>query len=328
MSTRIGITLGDPSGVGPEIVAKTIAEVNDEVRQRLLIFCDKCVLERAFLQTVGEPLPADLALVDRGILSADLATPGQPSEAGAKAQVGYLEASISAARGNKIGGVVTAPISKFQAKRAGFEFQGHTEFFQSRLKVKHVVMMFVSQETKIALASTHHPINEVSNVLSIESISKTISLVSHSLQHMFGIEHPKVGVLGLNPHAGENGLLGKEELEIIKPAISKSAAANPSVDIQGPLVSWVGIRDAFAGTIDAAIAMYHDQGMMPVKLAGFDKFVNMTLGLPIIRTSPCHGVGYDIAGKGIARHESFMSALNLALLHVDKNEKRSSELVD
>ncbi len=309
----IGITLGDPSGVGPEIVAATIAKLDDELRRRLIVFCDRTILSRAFAQRCGSRVPDDLQVVDRGALSADKATVGRPTADGAAAQVAYLEAAAKAALAGDIAGVVTAPISKKQAVGAGFRFPGHTEFFADRLRAERVVMMFAGPTLTVALATVHVALKDVAAALDVEGVAATIVMATDAMVRDFGVEHPRIGVLGLNPHAGEAGQFGREEIEIIAPAIEEARRRlGATFDIMGPLVPDAAFRDAVSGRFDVLVAMYHDQALIPVKLVDFDRAVNVTLGLPLVRTSPDHGVAYDIAGTGEARLDSFQAALDLA----------------
>ena len=324
MSTqkRIGITLGDPTGIGPEIVAAAVADAAPALRQRLMIFCDRPVLDRAFAQVTGGRVPAEVKVVDRGLLSADRAVSGQPTSASAAAQVAYLEAAVAAARGQSIAGLVTAPISKRSAKQAGFAFPGHTEFLAERLNAPHVAMMFAGPKLKVVLATVHVGLAEVPRTLTAEGITRTAKLAAESLQRDFGVKPVRIGVLGLNPHAGENGLFGREESEIIGPAIEASRRElGGDVEVSGPLIPDAAFRQAADGAYDVLVAMYHDQGLIPVKLVDFERAVNVTLGLPIVRTSPDHGVAYDIAGTGKARPDSFIAALQLA---VELVERRSA----
>lgn len=321
MSTqkRIGITLGDPTGIGPEIVAAAVAGAEPALRQRLMIFCDRPILDRAFAQVTGGRVPAEVKVVDRGQLSADRAVSGQPTAASAAAQIAYLEAAVSAARGQSIAGLVTAPISKVSARQAGFAFAGHTEFLAERLNAGHVAMMFAGPRLKVVLATVHLALAEVPRALTVEGITRTARLAAGSLQRDFGVAHVRMGILGLNPHAGENGIFGREESEIIAPAVDACRRElGGDVEVSGPLIPDAAFRQAADGAYDVLVAMYHDQGLIPVKLVDFEKAVNVTLGLPIVRTSPDHGVAYDIAGTGKARPDSFIAALKLAAELVDR----------
>ncbi len=303
--TRLGVTLGDPAGIGPEIVAAALARAPDEWRKRIIVYGDRGPLEHS-AAAIGVRLPPDLTLVGDG--AGERSRPGAPDEASGAAQVGYLEAAVAAARRGELAGIATAPISKTWAKRAGFAFPGHTEMLAARLGVRDVVMMFAGPKLKVALATVHVPLRDVARVLTTGSLRTTIELVSASLVRDFGIAAPRIGVVGLNPHAGEGGLLGAEDGDVIAPAL----AALPPATLAGPLVPDAAFRDLLHGRHDALVAMYHDQGLIPVKLIDFDEAVNVTLGLPIVRTSPDHGTAYDIAGKGIARSVSMERALALA----------------
>jgi len=306
MSARLAITLGDPTGIGPEIVAATLARASSDQRARLVVFGDRAPLERA-ARTLGIAIPSDIEVRGRG--DGDAAIPGHPDERAGAAQVGYLEAAVAAARAGQLDGIVTAPISKTWARRGGFEFLGHTEMLAARMGARDVAMFFVGPKLKIALATVHRPLVEVVLELSTERIRRVTELVAASLVTDFGIGRPRIGVVGLNPHAGEDGLLGDEDAEIIAPALE--APCEPAV-ISGPLVPDAAFRDHLHGRYDAVVAMYHDQGLIPVKLIDFEESVNVTLGLPIVRTSPDHGTAYDIAGKGVARPASMQAALALA----------------
>ena len=309
---RIGITLGDPSGIGPEIAARAIADAGASLRARLTVFCDAPVLARAFAQ-IRRDVPDDVIVVDRGQLGADKAVLGEPSEAGARAQVAYLEAAVAAARSRSIGGVVTAPISKDQARRAGFEFPGHTEFFAQRLGAERVAMMFAGPKLRVVLATVHARLGDVPQLLTVDGIAATAVLAGRALRTDFGFERPRIGVVGLNPHAGEGGMFGREEIDIIAPAVEEARRRLFDIaEVAGPLVPDAAFRAAADGAYDVLVAMYHDQALIPVKLVDFEAAVNVTLGLPIVRTSPDHGVAYDIAGKGVARATSFAAALDLA----------------
>jgi len=306
MSARLGITLGDPTGIGPEIVAAALAGAPAEQRARCIVFGDRGPLERA-ARLLEVALPRDVEI--RGAGEGDAAEPGRPDELAGAAQVGYLEAAVAAARAGELAGIVTAPISKTWARRGGFQFLGHTEMLAERLGARDVAMFFVGPKLKIALATVHRPLVEVVLELSSERIRRVVELVATALVADFGIAAPRVGVVGLNPHAGEDGLLGDEDAEIIAPALAASCG---TATLWGPLVPDAAFRDHLHGRYDALVAMYHDQGLIPVKLIDFEESVNVTLGLPIVRTSPDHGTAYDIAGKGVARATSMQRAVSLA----------------
>jgi 4-hydroxythreonine-4-phosphate dehydrogenase len=309
-SARIGVTLGDPAGIGPEIVAAALAAAPAAWRSRVVVFGDRAPLERG-ARAMQVELP-DVAIAGDGV--GDAARPGHPDERSGAAQVGYLEAAARAAARGELGALVTAPISKTWARRGGFEFLGHTEMLASRLGARDVCMFFVGPKLKVALATVHRPLAEVVGDLSTERIRVVVELVARSLARDFALVEPRIGVVGLNPHAGEDGLLGDEDADIIAPALEPLAG----VVLFGPLVPDAAFRDQVHGRYDALVAMYHDQGLIPVKLVDFEESVNVTLGLPIVRTSPDHGTAYDIAGTGRARAVSMQRALELAVHMADR----------
>jgi len=303
---RLGITLGDPSGIGPEIVAAALVAMPDEWRKRVTVYGDHEPLARG-ARVMGVKLP-DIDLVGAGVGNG--AVPGRPDETAGAAQVGYLEAAVSAAKRGEIAAIVTAPISKTWARRGGFAFLGHTEMLAQRLGATDVAMLFAGPKLKVALTTVHRPLAEVVEDLSTERVRAVIELVAKSMVTDFGMTAPRIGVLGLNPHAGEDGLLGDEDDDIIAPALE---APCPPATLHGPLVPDAAFRDALDGKYDAMVAMYHDQGLIPVKLIDFEEAVNVTLGLSIVRTSPDHGTAYDIAGSGKARSVSMQRAVELAI---------------
>jgi 4-hydroxythreonine-4-phosphate dehydrogenase len=310
---RIGITLGDPSGIGPELVAQALATASPSVRRRLVVFCDRAILERG-AAIVGQPVPADVTILDRGELAPDMAPPGTPSGQGGLAQVAYLESAVAAARAGDIAGLVTAPICKTTARAAHFEFVGHTDFLAARTGASRVAMMFAGPRLRVVLATAHVPLAAVSQALTVDGVAGTTLMAVEAMRRDFGVARPRVGVLGLNPHAGEGGLFGAEDAAVIAPAVEICRRQlGADAEVSGPLVPDVAFRQQF----DLFVAMYHDQGLIPVKLLDFESTVHLTLGLPIVRTSPDHGVAYDIAGKGIARAASFIAALELCARLVD-----------
>jgi 4-hydroxythreonine-4-phosphate dehydrogenase len=313
-TNRIGITLGDPSGIGPEIVARALASAAPALRQRLTVFCDRALLERG-AAIAGTPVPGDVTIVDRAELDPEHAPAGAPTAMGGLAQVAYLEAAVAAAHAGEIAGVVTAPICKTTARAAHFEFVGHTDFLAARLRASRVAMMFVGPRLKVVLATTHIAIAEVPAALTIDGVASAALMAVEALRRDFAIPRPRVGVLGLNPHAGEGGLFGSEDADVIAPAIEQCRRQlGGDVELAGPLVPDVAFRQSY----DLFVAMYHDQGLIPVKLLDFDSTVHLTLGLPIVRTSPDHGVAYDIAGKGLASPASFVAALGVCQQLVDR----------
>ena len=309
----IAISLGDPAGIGPEVVARALAERPDA---ELLVFGDAGVLARA-AAAAGVPAPAAERVRAVTSLGAGDVVPGRPSDASGRAQLAYLTAATDAALAGQAAGLVTAPISKDWIARAGFSFPGHTEYLAARAGVQEFAMMLAGPVLRVTVATTHVALRDVPQLLTIDGIASSIWLTAEGLARRFAIARPRVAVAGLNPHAGEAGRFGDEEDRLVKPAIGRArqriAAAGLDATVEGPLVPDAVFRQAAHGQFDAVVALYHDQGLIPLKLLHFDDGVNITLGLPFVRTSPDHGTAYDIAGTGKARPQSFLAALDLAI---------------
>ena len=282
MRPRIAITVGDPAGIGPEIAAKAAAD--DRVR------------------AVCEPVlygPSADQRFEPGVLSA---------EAG-RAAYDAICAAVKDALAGAVGGMATAPINKLAFARAGLPWKGHTDLIGHLTGSSRVAMMFWSDPIKVVLATVHVPLASVPSVLTRALVDDIIDLTVRELPS-FGVARARLAVAGLNPHAGEEGLLGDEEARVLKPAIE--AARARGVDIEGPLPGDTVFVRAVAGDFDAVIACYHDQGLIPVKLMAFGHAVNVTLGLPIVRTSVDHGTAFDIAGRNVANPSSMIEAVVLA----------------
>jgi 4-hydroxythreonine-4-phosphate dehydrogenase len=309
---RIAISLGDPCGIGPEVVARALA-----ARPGLdaVVYGDAGVLARgAAIAGVAPPPPERIRAVTE--LSPGTVPPGKPNDEGGRAQLAYLTAATTAALAGEVAALVTAPISKHWIARAGFQFPGHTEYLASRAGAREFAMMLAGPRLRVTVATTHVALRDVAGLLTVDGIASTIWLTADALARRFGVTAPRVAVAGLNPHAGEAGRFGDEEDRLVRPAIeaarTRAAAAGLGVEITGPHVPDVVFRAAAGGRFDAVVALYHDQGLIPLKLLHFDEGVNVTLGLPFVRTSPDHGTAYDIAGSGRASAESFLAALDLA----------------
>lgn len=302
----LGITLGDPAGVGPEVVAAALAAA-PALARTVRVFGDPEVLARG-ARAVG----VEVAVPCAGVPCAT--APGRPDLAGGAAQVAWLEAAIAAAAAGEVDGLVTAPISKTWAGRAGLAFPGHTELLAARLGARDVAMTFVGPRLVVALATVHVPLAAVPGLLDEARVVRVGELLADALLHDLGRPAPaRLGVVGLNPHAGEGGLLGGEDDRVIAPAVATLAARLAGrATVTGPLVPDAAFRQAVDGAYDGLVAMYHDQALIPVKLVDFEDAVNVTLGLPIVRTSPDHGTAYDLAGTGRARPTSTLRALELA----------------
>jgi len=308
----VGISLGDPSGIGPEVVAEALEL--PRVRRALtpVVFGDAGVFD-AFpvfetFDRVAHPLaecPVRPTAVEVSRLPARTRRPGKPSNEGGRAQYDYVRAAIDAAKEGWVQAICTAPVSKEQISRAGIPFMGHTEVLADAFGVE-VLMLMNGPRVRVALATNHLPLASVPGSLSVEKLAAQLALLSKSLRPRLG-RAPKIGVCGLNPHAGEGGLLGREEVEIISPAISRARASG--VKVEGPLPADGLFAKADRMPYDAVLAMYHDQGLVAAKALDFELTVNVTLGLPVPRTSPDHGTAYDIAGKGVASAAPMVQAL-------------------
>jgi 4-phospho-D-threonate 3-dehydrogenase / 4-phospho-D-erythronate 3-dehydrogenase len=319
----IGITMGDPAGIGPEVIVKALAE--PEIRRRahfiiyglneLLAYAADCAeLDIFWWRDQHENLtgnhPQSVVVADYDEINWPSCNIREPSIPGGQASMKFLSDAADDALAGKIDAIVTAPISKESWQLAGFNYPGHTEFLTSRSKAKTSAMMFVGGPFKVVLATIHEALFELRHRFIIGRIFNPIDLANTALKQYFGIEKPKIAVAALNPHAGENGQFGDEEKRIISPAILMAQEAG--IDVVGPFPADTLFYNALDGRYDVIVAMYHDQGLIPIKLLAFDKAVNVTLGLPIIRTSVDHGTAFDIVGRNKANPNSMKAALALA----------------
>ncbi len=279
---RIALTAGDPAGIGPEIVAKAAADPG--------------------VRAVCEPVIFDSA-VAAGV------RPGEVSAAAGQAAYETIVAAVAAARRGDVDAIATAPINKLAFARAGLPWKGHTDLLAHLCGGSKVAMLFHAPQLKVVLITVHVPLREVPALLTRELVAGTIRLTAASLPQ-FGIARPRLALAGLNPHAGESGLLGSEDDEVLAPAVA--AARAEGIDIAGPLPADTVFVRASRGEFDCVLACYHDQGLIPVKLLAFGQAVNVTIGLPIIRTSVDHGTAFDIAGQGVADAGSMIAAVKLA----------------
>jgi 4-hydroxythreonine-4-phosphate dehydrogenase len=288
--------MGDPMGIGPEIILKALPKFKEQARFK--IFGDPVLLGGL---RVGEVLPVTKGL-DPKTLDA--------KKAGA-ASVAYLNAAMDAYDRGEIQGLVTGPISKAHVQSAGFPFPGHTEYLADRTGSKRFAMMMAGPKLRVTLVTIHQPLREIASSITLDKILNIIEITYKNLIELFGLEKPRLAVCGLNPHGGEAGLLGTEDQEIIAPAIA--AARRKGYGCEGPCVPDAVFHEAYEGKWDGVVAMYHDQGLIPFKLVHFWEGVNVTLGLPLVRTSPDHGTAFDIAGKGIADSRSMEAAVKMAI---------------
>ncbi len=307
----IGITMGDPSGVGAEVIAKAIGNLRPLKAVKFLLIGDKFVFNKFI-----KKLPENYRILDlNNVRRANFAF-GKISPNLGKASLEYLEIACDLLKNRAIDALVTAPVSKEAISLSGKKFLGHTEYLAKEFKVKNFVMMFAADNLKVSLVTRHIPLNRVARSINARNIYRTILITRKYLKAHFKIKNPKIAVCGINPHAGDGGILGEEEELIIKPAIKR--ARKKFKNISGPYPSDTIFHSALNGKFDAVIAMYHDQAMIPVKLLNFKNAVNLTLGLPFIRTSPSHGTAFDIAGKNLADESSMVEAIKLACKLVKK----------
>lgn len=305
---RIVITVGDPSGIGPEVALKALA--NSRVRGLADFFL---IGDRRVIDKTGRDMGIRLATPVLDVPNVDLRrfAYGRSRPDFGAAAIEYLDRAVDElARGSAVA-VVTAPINKASIIASGLVgFQGHTEYLASKTASRGVVMMFVGERLKVTLVTRHIPLSGVPAALDPRKIALTIEATHRGLRRLFGVRRPRIGVAGLNPHAGESGLFGKEDARLVRPVVARMSRSLGGV--YGPLPPDVVFYDALHGKYDAVVALYHDQGLIPFKLLYFKDGVNMTLGLPFIRTSPDHGTAFDIAGKGVADPSSMIEAIRLA----------------
>jgi 4-hydroxythreonine-4-phosphate dehydrogenase len=321
----LALTLGDPAGVGPEIVVKAwnalrgsglaFMAVGDFQALASASAGGASILKRVFSASeAATAFPNALPVLDVPLRAPVVA--GQPSPAAAPAIIQWIETAVGLALSGSVSGVVTAPIAKAPLYEAGFKFPGHTEFLGELTATagfegaRGPVMMLVAKDLRVALVTIHEPISRVAGLLKVEAIVNTGLVTVEALRRDFGIAKPRLAVAGLNPHAGESGALGREEIDIVEPAVRKLRELG--VDVTGPHPADTLFPEAMRARHDAAICLYHDQALIPVKMLDFWGGVNVTLGLPIVRTSPDHGTAFDIAGRGLARADSLIAAIRLA----------------
>jgi 4-hydroxythreonine-4-phosphate dehydrogenase len=321
---RIIITPGEPAGVGPDVVVQA---ANQSFPAELIVIADpELLISRArqlecpiklSLFDVNKPakehIPGTLKIIP-ATLSAHC-VPGQINPDNSFYVMECLSIAIDHCLQHKTDALVTGPINKAAINTAGISFKGHTEFLAAQCNVDEVLMLFVVNNIKVALATTHIPLSAVPKAITIPHLISTITLLNEELRHRFGIAKPRIFVTGLNPHAGEEGLLGDEEIHVITPVIKKLRTAN--IDVRGPFPADTLFTEKHLAECDAILAMYHDQALPVVKHMGFHHAVNVTLGLPIIRTSVDHGTALDIAGTTQSDPGSLIAAINLAIrLHL------------
>lgn len=308
---RIAITMGDPAGVGPEIIVKAFAQEDIYKICNPLVIGDRAVIKKV-IKTIGMDFdPDNIEILNLNeIKNPEHLLIGKPSEEAGRASFSYIRKAVELQRLGIIEAIVTAPITKLSLRMAGLPWLGHTDMLAALTDTEDYAMAFYSDSLKIILATIHVPLREVPHLIKKEKVIKTVFFAKKACD-MLQIENPKIAVCGLNPHAGEEGTIGREEIDEIIPAIREAKAFG--IDVSGPYPADSLFFRAGKGEFDMVVAMYHDQALAPFKLLAFQRGVNFTVGLPFIRTSPDHGTGYDIAWQGKAEPTSLIEAIKLAV---------------
>ena len=316
---RIGISMGCPAGIGPEVVACGLAA---RPGVETIVFGDVNILERA-ARSAGVKLPASASVVPVTRLSDDEVQPGAPSEVTGRAQIEYLAAAADAVLAGKVSALVTAPISREWAARAGMPFQSHMEYLAHRVDANQCATMQIGSGLRVSMVTGRVPLRQIPSLLTAAAIAQTTVLTVQALSTYFGVRLPRLAVAGLNPLAGEGGRIGDEETHLVLPAVNLAqrllSTSGLAARVSGPHEPDTVFRQMLVGDYDAVVALYHDQCQIPVKLLAADEAVSLTLGLPFVRTSPDHGTAYDIAGTGRAKYQGFLRALDLAVSLAEKS---------
>ncbi len=328
---RLALTLGDPAGIGPEVILKALADLEISQKYDVTIIGNKDLLIQTYNQLNSTTLanPDQLQIIDVPLNKeiADKIVIGTGNAASGAASFAYMEYAIAQTLAGKFDGIVTAPIAKSAWKAAGYNYPGQTELLAEKAGVDRFGMLFVARSPhtnwilRTLLATTHIPLCQVADTLTPQLLTKKLDLLVEYLETDFGIERARIAIAGLNPHSGEQGQLGTEEQDWLIPWLEQERQNRPNLQLDGlipPDTMWVKPGQAWYGNssvqnlADAYLALYHDQGLIPVKLMAFDRAVNTSIGLPFVRTSPDHGTAFDIAGKGIADATSMKAAIELA----------------
>lgn len=330
---RLALTLGDPAGIGSEVILKALADPEVTQNCDVVVVGSKNLLAETYdniSRIIDNPLalanPADLSMID--VPTASDIIIGVGNGASGAASFAYMESAISRTLAGEFDGIVTGPIAKSAWKAAGYNYPGQTELLAEKAGIERFGMLFVGRSPftgwtlRALLVTTHIPLCQVSQALTPQLLTKKLDLLGECLQRDFGIKNGRIAIAGLNPHSGEMGQLGTEEIDWLIPWLESERQKRPHLQLEGPIppdTMWVKPGQAWYGNsavkniADAYLALYHDQGLIPVKLMAFDRAVNTTIGLPFVRTSPDHGTAFDIAGKGIADATSMKAAIQLAV---------------
>ena len=315
----IAISIGDPAGIGPEVLVKSWLRRREQALPPFFAIGDQRSIAAVWdgpLRRIGGPDEAagcfDDALPIMQVEDAGAIVPGEPNMLGARCAIASLEIAVGLAREGAVSSIVTGPVAKAALYAAGFTHSGQTEFVAERCGVApgNVAMMLAGPTLRTVCITTHVPLAEVPALLSIDLVVARARVTARGLQRDFGIEAPRIALAGLNPHAGESGSLGREEIEIMIPAIEQ--LRDEGIDIVGPLAADTMFHPRARAKFDAALCAYHDQALIPIKTLHFDEGVNMTLGLPIVRVAPDHGTAFEIAGKNLAEPGATIAAIRMA----------------
>ncbi|MDP6923863.1 MAG: 4-hydroxythreonine-4-phosphate dehydrogenase PdxA [Candidatus Scalindua sp.] len=304
----IGITMGDPGGIGPEVILKALTSPEIRAAANYVVIGSEKVLSNISDRVLTD----NISVLDLDNFTVNNALAHKPLPESGKASVEYIIKGLDLALNGKIDALVTAPISKEAIKLAGFDYAGHTELLKEKTSVENVVMFMVGKGLRVAFVTTHLAVSEISGAINQENVFPTIQITATGLKTFFGIDQPRIAVCGLNPHCGDGDRFGTEERDVIIPAIER--AQEMGIDCHGPLSADTVFNKALNGEFDIVVVQFHDQGAIPIKMHAFDSGVNITLGIPVIRTSPTHGTAFDIAGKGIAGSGSMIEAIKTAIM--------------
>lgn len=328
----IGVTMGDPCGIGPEIIVRSLASSALKRAANYIIIGNQAVLDST-AQSLKIPLQyrvispdtdiervsSPISLLSSEHFNLSRIKKRRPTAEGGELSFQWIKKGIYLALQGKINALVTAPICKEAIHMAGYQYPGHTEILRDLSKVKRVVMLMVGGSLRVAFVTTHIALHEVPQSITVKNVLETITICNTYLKKYFTTKNPRIAVCGVNPHAGEEGIFGNEEKNIIVPAVKK--AKKLGIECDGPVSADTVFYKALKGKYDLVVSMYHDQGAIPLKLHAFETGVNITLGIPFIRTSPDHGTAYDIAGKGIANPDSMREAIMAAIMMAQCEEK-------
>ncbi|WP_419176735.1 4-hydroxythreonine-4-phosphate dehydrogenase PdxA [Desulfosediminicola sp.] len=319
--TMIGITMGCPAGIGPEILLRYFTEHKVPAGIRPVVLGDRAILNKCAAdlglnakivswQPGDQPATNSIPVFNLSDIPEEEHSWGNPTLTTARAMAGYIEKAVELTLSGVLDGITTCPISKSALHAAGFKYPGHTEMLVDMTGADDYTMMMAGKTLKVTLATIHCSLASVPELLSEEGIYRLIHITHRGLGIDFGLNRPRIAVAGLNPHSSEEGLFGNEEERVIIPAIER--ARRDGIDVDGPFPPDTVFFKAASGQFDGVVCMYHDQGLIPFKLLHFEDGVNVTLGLPIVRTSVDHGTAYDIAGKGVAAATSLAAAIQMA----------------